>query len=59
MAALLAMFAFFDLLQELESVGKGTYGTVVKAICNKTKKEIAIKKHGEEWWNKITSPKAR
>ena len=26
MAALLAMFAFFDLLQELESVGKGTYG---------------------------------
>ena len=25
-AALLAMFAFFDLLQELESVGKGTYG---------------------------------
>ena len=26
MAALLAMFAFFDLLQELESVGKGSYG---------------------------------
>ena len=26
MVALLAMFAFFDLLQELESVGKGTYG---------------------------------
>lgn len=26
MAALLAMFAFFDLLQELESIGKGTYG---------------------------------
>lgn len=27
-----------------ETLGKGTYGTVVKAICNKTKKEIAIKK---------------
>lgn len=26
MAALLAMFAFFDLMQELESVGKGSYG---------------------------------
>jgi len=26
MGALLAMFAFFDLLQELESVGKGSYG---------------------------------
>jgi lipopolysaccharide export system permease protein len=26
MAALLAMFAFFDLLQELENVGKGSYG---------------------------------
>ena len=27
-----------------ETLGKGTYGTVVKAMCNKTKKEIAIKK---------------
>ena len=26
MVALLAMFSFFDLIQELESVGKGTYG---------------------------------
>lgn len=26
MAALLGMFAFFDLLQELESIGKGSYG---------------------------------
>jgi len=26
MVALLAMFAFFDLLQELESIGKGSYG---------------------------------
>lgn len=26
MIALLAMFSFFDLIQELESVGKGTYG---------------------------------
>ena len=27
-----------------ETLGKGTYGTVVKAICNNTKNEIAIKK---------------
>lgn len=26
MAALMAMFSFFDLIQELESIGKGTYG---------------------------------
>jgi len=26
MAALIAMFSFFDLIQELESIGKGTYG---------------------------------
>ncbi|HEY0268578.1 MAG TPA: LptF/LptG family permease, partial [Methyloradius sp.] len=26
MIALLAMFSFFDLIQELENVGKGTYG---------------------------------
>ncbi|MCB4810768.1 LPS export ABC transporter permease LptG [Methylovorus menthalis] len=26
MVALLAMFSFFDLIQELESIGKGTYG---------------------------------
>jgi lipopolysaccharide export system permease protein len=32
MGALLAMFAFFDLLQELESVGKGSYG-IVKIVA--------------------------
>jgi lipopolysaccharide export system permease protein len=31
-AALLAMFAFFDLLQELESVGKGSYG-ILKIVA--------------------------
>jgi serine/threonine protein kinase len=33
-----------DIYTYKETLGKGTYGTVVRAVCKSTKKEIAIKK---------------